>query len=132
MNKSDTLIASALKAQKNAYCPYSGFPVGAAVLAEGKIYAGCNVENASYGSSLCAERTAVAAAVAAGARKLQRIVVVAKFSRPCGACRQIMLEFSDAGTEIVLISQQGRGQVLKTKLHKLLPHAFNPEEAGLK
>lgn len=125
------LLDAALAAQKNAYCPYSKFAVGAAVeTADGTIFAGCNVENASYGSSLCAERTAVSAAVAAGHTRLKAVVVVAPFSRPCGACRQVLYEFADARTTIALVGQKPRS-VKKTTVWKLLPEAFNPRAAGL-
>ena len=125
------LIDAALKAQKNAYCPYSGFKVGAAVMtADGSVYAGCNVENASYGSSLCAERTAVSTAVAAGHRRLSKVVVIAPFSRPCGQCRQFLHEFSDEKTEIIMVSQRPK-KIIKTTVYKLLPEAFNPKKARL-
>src|SRR4051812_35628019 len=90
------LINAAKQAQKMAYCPYSRYPVGAAVLtASGRIFAGCNVENASFGLSLCAERNAIFAAVGHGQKQIRAIAVVARAARPCGACRQVMLEFAD-------------------------------------
>jgi cytidine deaminase len=130
MKSDEALLAAALAAQKNAYCPYSKFKVGAAVMTEdGSIFSGCNVENASYGSSLCAERSAVSAAVTAGHRRLTRVVVVAPISRPCGACRQVLYEFSDARTTILLI---GRKSTLNTTIRKLLPEPFKPKALGVK
>ncbi len=120
----DRLIESALKAQGNAYAPYSGFPVGAAVLAsDGRVFLGCNVENSSFGLTVCAERNAVAAAVVAGARPTA-VAVVANGSAvaPCGACRQVLSEF-DKGMPVVLASAtEGQRQV--TSLDALLPEAF--------
>ena len=125
------LIDAASAAQKNAYCPYSEFKVGAAVqMEDGTIFSGCNVENSSYGTSLCAERNAMAAAVAAGHRRLKAVAVIAPFSRPCGQCRQFLAEFSDAKTKIVLVSQHPKGTLTTTVL-KLLPESFNPRQARL-
>src|SRR5437667_7837709 len=88
------LIAMAVSAQKNAYCPYSRYPVGAAVLSEaGRVFAGCNVENASYGLSLCAERVAIFNAITRRQTAIKAICVVASTAKPCGACRQVMYEF---------------------------------------
>lgn len=126
------LIAAAEAAQKNAYCPYSHFPVGAAVLADdGKIYAGCNVENASYGLGLCAERNAVTTAVAKGRRAFKAVAIVARLAKPCGACRQVLIEFSDKKTELILVSQTPRRALKTTTVYAMLPGAFNPHEAGL-
>lgn len=92
------LIEAAEEARAHAYAPYSSFPVGAAVLTEGgRIFAGCNVENASYPAGLCAERSAIAAAAAAGARSFQALAVCGsreEYTMPCGICRQVMAEFS--------------------------------------
>jgi cytidine deaminase len=122
------LIAAAEAAQKNAYCPYSHFPVGAAVLAGGAIYAGCNVENASYGLSLCAERSAVTAAVGAGRRSIQAVAIVARQCKPCGACRQVLMEFCDERTTLILISQKPRRALRRTTVAKTLPAAFTPKD----
>jgi cytidine deaminase len=129
------LIETAVAAQKSAYCPYSRYPVGAAVLTEsGRIFAGCNVENASYGLSMCAERAAIFNAATRGQRGLLAVCVVANKAKPCGACRQVMFEFSTKDTELYLVDRNpstGRQLVSKTKVFKLLPHAFDPLEAGL-
>jgi cytidine deaminase len=121
----EALLRAAVAVRRNAHAPYSRFPVGAAVLAEGRIYAGCNVENSSFPLSVCAERNAVAAAIAAGARSIDAVAVVAGTSRPgppCGGCRQVLAEFCAAGTR-VLYAAAGGGSV-ETTLGALLPEAF--------
>ncbi|HZL16318.1 MAG TPA: cytidine deaminase [Polyangia bacterium] len=125
--RQSALIAAARAARKHAHAPYSKFRVGAAVLDErGRLHVGCNVENASYGLTVCAERNAVAAAVAAGARSI-RAVAVASGARPpaspCGACRQVIAELGASGTEIFLAGPRGAGE--QTTLGALLPHAFS-------
>ena len=120
----DRLLESARRAQQNAYAPYSRFPVGAAVLADdGRIFLGCNVENSSFGLTVCAERNAMAAAVVAGARPVA-VAVVANQENivPCGACRQVMAEF-DAEMPLVLGSATG-GVFSVTSLAALFPAAF--------
>ena len=90
-------VARAAAVRREAYAPYSRYPVGAAVLAEGEIFAGCNVENVSFGLTMCAERVAVFSAVAAGKRRIKGIALLADGSRPpvpCGACRQVLYEFN--------------------------------------
>ena len=123
----DRLIAAARAALPNAYAPYSGFHVGAAVLgASGAIHAGCNVENASYPVSLCAERGAIAAAVAAGERALFAVAVVTAQGDPCppcGMCRQALSEFGP-DLDVVLVAADGR--IVRTRLSTLLPDAFGP------
>ncbi len=119
------LIAAARAAQRAAYAPYSKFPVGAALLTSGgKVFTGVNVENASYGLSICAERVAVGKAVSEGHRKFQAIAVVAPSASlsPCGACRQVLAEFG----ECVIISADSRNtkRVHLHLLSELLPHAF--------
>lgn len=119
------LIAAARAAQRAAYAPYSKFPVGAALLTKsGKVFTGVNVENASYGLTMCAERVAVGKAVSEGHRKFQAIAVVAPHAAltPCGACRQVLAEFG----ECVIISADSR-HPKRVRLHllsELLPHAF--------
>jgi len=118
------LIDAAQAAAKNAYAPYSQFPVGAAVLAsDGTVYAGCNVENASYGLALCAERVAIHTAVANGRRRLTAVAVVGPSGitlTPCGACRQVMEEF---GVQNVILASP-RGAPTVVAFPALLPSPF--------
>lgn len=116
------LIRAAEKARGRAYAPYSQFPIGAAVLAvDGTVYGGCNVENASFGLSLCAERVAVHCAVAGGRRRLVAVAVVGPSGiSPCGACRQVMDEF---GIETVVLSSPGEPPAV-VALRNLLPRPF--------
>ncbi len=130
----EKLIAMAVKARANAYCPYSKYQVGAAVLTEdGTFYSGCNIENASFGLTVCAERTAMQKAVSEGARKLSALAVAAKSSKPCGACRQVMAEFmpSTAPVFLVNIAEDESVKIIRTTVGHLLPRAFNPSEAEL-
>lgn len=119
------LVAAAVKARKNSYSPYSKFKVGAAVLtARGTIYTGTNVENASYGLTICAERAAIACAVAAGERRIAAIAVVADTPdpvRPCGACLQVIAEFAPQA-DIVMATTKGRTAVATAE--ELLPGSF--------
>ena len=121
------LEKAAREAARAAYAPYSRFRVGAAVLAgPGRIFSGCNVENASYGLSLCAERAAVAAAVAAGERKLRAVAVytpTAAPTGPCGACRQVIGEFGPGALVICACDSDRR---LESTLGALLPSGFGP------
>lgn len=123
----DPLLDQAREATSHAYAPYSGFPVGAALLTnEGKVVTGCNVENAAYGEAICAERNAITSAVTAGhlgglRQSIAAIAVVglkAAPCYPCGACRQVMREF---GTEYVYVEDD------KIAFADLLPHSFGPE-----
>lgn len=131
----ERLIETAVQAQKRAYCPYSRYPVGAAVLTEtGRVFPGCNVENASYGLAMCAERAAIYHAVASGHDSLKAVCVVGTAAKPCGACRQVMFEFSDKDTDLYLVDLNlatGRRSVYKTTVYKLLPLAFDPLASGL-
>ena len=124
---SAALIAQARAAQAQAHAPYSRFPVGAALEADdGRVFVGCNVENASYGLSICAERMAVGAGVVAGARRFRRLVVVTAVdppAAPCGACRQYLAEF---GMDLEVIAV-GPVQQRRWNLAALLPDAFTPE-----
>lgn len=120
------LIHAALEAQKMSYCPYSNYPVGAALLTdEGNIYRGCNVENASYGLTNCAERTAAFKAVSDGSRSFIGVVVATRDGgTPCGACRQVLNEF---GPQMEIISVNSTGTItVETTLDSLLPKAFGP------
>ena len=120
------LIHAAVAVRANAHAPYSRFQVGAAVLtASGEIFAGCNVENASYGLTMCAERVAVGAAVAAGHKQITAIAVAtAGGHSPCGACRQVLSEFGPA-MEILLVDADDPAKVRTTSLDKLLPEQFS-------
>lgn len=116
----------AKEAMQNAYAPYSNFKVGAAVLGEsGKLYSGCNVENASYGLTVCAERTAILKAISEGEKKIRAIAIACSSGKPafpCGACRQVMAEFAFAeDMNIYLVTDQG---VETYTLAELLPHSF--------
>jgi cytidine deaminase len=121
----DELIRAALDAQQRAYCPYSNFPVGAALrAASGKIYQGCNVENASYGLTNCAERVAAGAAVAAGEREFTAIAVVSRGGvSPCGACRQFLAEFAP-DLAIVMVNSLALEEIHEASLAVLLPGRF--------
>lgn len=123
----DQLVAAAREAREHAYAPYSNFTVGAAVLGEsGHIYAGCNVENASFGLTICAERNAIAAMVAAGERSLRALAVVTGMAQPvppCGACRQVIAEFAD-DCPVYLVSAAPGTLARTTTLAKLLPEGF--------
>lgn len=120
----DRLVLAARGMQEHAYCPYSKYRVGAALEAEdGTVYLGCNVENASYGLTICAERAAIFAAVGAGARRFRRIVIATDSeppAPPCGACRQVLAEF---GSELE-VESVGPSQSKRWRITELLPDAF--------
>lgn len=124
------LVKAAVNARLNAYAPYSKFRVGAAVLADsGKVFAGCNVENASYGLTICAERNAIFKAVSEGETRLRALVLCLEGGgSPCGACRQVIHEF---GPGIPILTCDPDGQIVsETTLDKLLPEAFGPDSLG--
>jgi cytidine deaminase len=119
------LLAAARAAQKNAYAPYSKFRVGAALLTKsGKIFTGCNVENASYGLTICAERVAITKAVSDGHRQFRALAVVCpgKKPTPCGACRQFLAEFGDL--TVICADSQNLKAAHTYRLAELLPAAF--------
>ena len=122
----DTLLAAALAARENAFAPYSKFRVGAAIEdSGGRIHTGCNVENATYGLTVCAERVAVFKAISEGVRKFRRVAIAADTDRltpPCGACRQILWEFC-GDVEIVLVNLRGTTETHRLK--DLFPKPFD-------
>jgi cytidine deaminase len=124
----DSLHAAALAVRSRAYAPYSKFQVGAAVLtASGEIFAGCNVENASYGLTICAERVAIGSAVAAGHKEIVAVAVVSSGGHsPCGACRQVLSEFGPA-MEVILIDADDPTKTRTTTLAALLPEQFSSD-----
>jgi len=120
---------AAREVRERAYAPYSSFRVGAAVLANGRVFAGCNVENASVPAGICAERNAMAAAVAAGCRDLEAVLVLGpKPVAPCGMCRQALVEFNPRAA--VLIAGADEGDDLVTSLDVLQPQPFLPPSLG--
>ena len=130
-----TLIRRAIKAMERAYVPYSGFKVGAALLTEsGELYEGCNIENAAYTPSNCAERTAFFKAVSEGERKFSAICIVGGkdgvltgYTAPCGVCRQVMMEFCDPGTFRVILAVN-EDDYKEFFLKDLLPMGFGPAD----
>lgn len=134
------LICAALDARKKAYAPYSEYLVGAAVLtAELRIYTGCNIENASYTPSICAERTAISKAVSEGTRKIKAIAIaggprqeeqeLSQYAYPCGVCRQVMREFSEPENFWVIVAK-GIEEYRAYRLAELLPESFGPDYLG--
>lgn len=131
MNQSE-LIAKAIEARGNAHAPYSNFKVGAAVLtASGNIYKGCNVENAAYPVTCCAERTAIFTAVTAGDHEFKAIAVTANTEEPvppCGSCRQVMAEFFTPSTPVIMTNLSGKVKIVQIK--DLLPFSFDAGQLG--
>nr|WP_294677670.1 cytidine deaminase [uncultured Blautia sp.] len=130
------LIQAAFEAQRKAYAPYSGFQVGAALLAgSGRIYGGCNIENASYGATNCAERTAFFRAIYEGEREFKAIAIAGKLSdsdtfeycAPCGICRQVMSEFCD-GEDFLIILPRSQSDYKVYSLNELLPLSFTKKD----
>ena len=120
----DELISKAYEAMKNSYAPYSKFNVGAVALCGEKIYIGCNIENASFGATICAERCAIFKAVSDGCTKIDKIVIVCSthdFEYPCGICRQVMTEFMDENGIIVVTNDK---EIREYKLSDLMPESF--------
>ncbi|APC40181.1 cytidine deaminase [Clostridium estertheticum] len=128
----EKLVSQALQARKNAYAPYSNFKVGAAVLTnDGKIFTGCNIENASYGATNCAERTAIFKAVSEGYTTIKAIAIVGvqnDYTYPCGICRQVIAEFATDDTKIIL-GKNDTEYLVKT-LDEILPGAFTKKDLG--
>ena len=126
-----TLTERAMGAMERAYAPYSGFRVGAALLAaDGSVTEGCNVENAAYPAGICAERAAVAAAVTRGVRTFRALVIATDADAPappCGMCRQVLMEFSP---ELSVVSVTRAGAESRWSMAELLPHAFTPTSLG--
>lgn len=123
------LVLLAKEAMEKAYAPYSKFKVGAALLAKnGEVFLGCNVENASYGATICAERTAITKAISEGVKEFEKIAIVASsgdYAAPCGICRQVLYEFLPEGTVILDSDREGM-KVMKLK--ELLPMGFRGED----
>lgn len=125
------LINLALEAMGQAYAPYSGFPVGAALeCADGSVFLGCNVENAAFGETLCAERTALVKAVSEGRRSFRRMAIAARseqYCMPCGSCRQVLAEFSQ---DMEILAVRSDGRYVSYRLGDLLPKSFGPNTMG--
>lgn len=128
MQTDEMLVELARKMRERAYVPYSHFPVGAALLGtDGRVFTGCNVENAAYGSSLCAERTALVKAVSEGQRAFTALAIAGSgqdYCWPCGACRQMLYEFAPG---LRLLVANGAGEYITCTLDQLLPHGFGPQ-----
>ena len=129
-NLKDILARAAVEAMKNSYSPYSKYRVGAAVIGEsGKIYTGTNVENASYGLTVCAERIAIFTAVAVGEKKFKAIAIAAAGGEPCGACRQVMAEFTGPNTPVyaVRVKNNKIAAITQRKFKDYYPYPFGPQ-----
>lgn len=134
VNSWQRLIDKAIDVRENAYCPWSNFQVGAAiqptlnegqVLDESPIFVGCNVENDAFGSTICAERMAIGAMIAAGYKSVSRIVIAAHpVAAPCGACRQVLWQFNDQ-TDILIVDPEERSNRQFYSVNQLMPHGFH-------
>lgn len=125
--RDEQLIEQALAARERAYAPYSGYPVGCALLAGGRLFTGANIENATYGLAICAERTAVVQAVLSGARDIELVAVATGSSppaSPCGLCRQTLFEFCRTPEKLRILMVNDRGERTETTLAELFPHGF--------
>jgi len=130
------MIELAKLAQKHSYSPYSKYPVGASVVGlSGKIYTGTNIENASFGLSICAERVAIFKAISNGEKGIKDVCIVAKSASPCGACRQVIMEFAQKDSKIIFVDWQptlkNNEKITIVDVKKLLYKPFNSEKAGL-
>ena len=127
------LMDMAKEAMKSAYAPYSHFSVGAAVETDdGEVYCGCNIENSSYGATICAERTAISKAVSEGYRRITRIAICDSnnsFAWPCGICRQVMSEFAVEDFYVIL---EDNGKISNFSLKELLPNSFSSKDMNKK
>lgn len=132
MDRKKELVKMALEEKKKAYAPYSKFRVGASILTEnGKIYTGANVENASFGATICAERTAIAKAVSEGELKIKTVAVAGdseELTFPCGICLQVILEFSRRNT--LILCSDNKGNFKEYELRELMPYYFKFRGAG--
>lgn len=126
------LVKKAMKAKENAYAPYSGFRVGACVKTQdGRIYIGCNIENSSFGATICAERTAIVKAISEGETKISAIAITSDsdgLTYPCGICRQVISEFRSDNTKIICSNKKGEYKIYE--INDILPHAFTKEDMG--
>lgn len=131
----EKLIEEALKARDKSYCPYSGYAVGAAILCkDGSVYTGCNIENAAFGPTICAERCAIHKAVSEGVTAFEKIAICGgkkgeapvDYAYPCGVCRQVMQEFTDADAFVVAVGTSP-SDYKEFKLKELLPFGFGPD-----
>ncbi|WP_027633982.1 cytidine deaminase [Clostridium hydrogeniformans] len=130
----DVLIEKAIEVRELAYAPYSKFKVGAAVMMEdGSIYTGCNIENASFGATNCAERTAIFKAISEGKTTVKAVAVIGdvnSYTYPCGICRQVIVEFAE-GPEIPIIIIKNKNEYIKKTLDEILPGSFSKKDLEL-
>lgn len=126
------LIEEAIQAREKSYSPYSNFKVGASVLGDsGRIYTGCNIENAAYSPTICAERVAIFKAISSGEKEIKKLAVIGSkenFTYPCGVCRQVMTEFASEDFEIIVVKNLNEYKIYS--LNELLPYSFNAKDIG--